>query len=516
MPQPADSNVNQTNIRGEPPIMKARKIAAILAVGALAVAACGNDDEDTSTTEGATATTTAEEEDSPATTTAEEEDNPATTTAEEEDNPATTAAEEEDNPATTAAEEEDTEAFAIDISACEDPDAATAPIEGAVKIGNSYPQSGGPAVLFAPFGDGMQAYIDYYNTANGGINGEPIELIAKDDQYAADLTKTAVDGLVFDDGVHVIAGVIGSANNGVIQADLNAQCIPQMWAATGSTAWGNIDEFPWTSGLLVPYAIEVEVFMQYAAEQFPDGGRLGFFYVNNEFGQEYKNAVDARAAEYGFEVVAEETIDAADSGAPSGQMTNLVAASPDAIMAVPLGAGCISFMTELGNAQAATADFDPLVYLTGTCASTVFYNAVANGGNDGVFTTSQFKDVANAELQTSDADIAAYLEAFAASGSAADPSGLAAAGWVASEATVKALEDAAATGTLSRETIANAVRNVDFKPSLLREGLNFRMSANDGYAAEGAQLISWSSADKGFVDVGEVIDFDGFLGVFEG
>ncbi len=502
--------------------MKARRIAAIVAAGSLIVAACGDDDDDkTATTEGPTATTVAEEEEGTATTQAmEEEEGTATTEAmeEEEEGTATTEAmeEEEEETSTTEAMEEGGGAFAVDLSICDDPDAAAAPIEGAVRIGTSYPQSGGPAVLFAPFGDGMKAYIDYYNTTNGGINGEPIELISKDDQYAADITKTNVDGLVFDDGVHVVAGVIGTSNNSGIQADLNAQCIPQMWNATGSTAWGNVDEYPWTSGLLVPYAIEVEIFLQYAAEQFPDGGTLGLFYVENEFGQEYKIAIDERAAEYGFEVVAEETIGGTDSAAPSGQMTNLVAANPDAILAVPLGGQCIAFMTELGNAQAANADFDPIVYQTGTCASTLFYNAVTNGGNDGVITANQFKDVANVELQTSDADIAAYLEAFAASGSAADPSGLAAAGWVAGEATVQSIVDAAATGTLSRETIANAVRNADFKPSIVRDGLKFHMNATDGYAAEGAQLQAWSVADAGFVDVGEVVDFDGFLGVFTG
>lgn len=500
--------------------MKARRIAAILAVGALTVAACGGDD-DAVTDEGVATTAATEEDDTTVTTAAEEEDDTTATTAadEEDDTTATTAAEEEDDTtATTAAEggSDDGDDFAVDVSGCEDPEAASAPIEGAVKIGNSYPQSGGPAVLFAPFGDGLKAYIDYYNAEKGGINGAPIELISKDDQYAADLTKAAVDGLVFDDGAHVIAGVVGSANNAAVQADLNAQCIPQMWAATGSSLWGAVDEYPWTSGLLVPYPVEVEAFLQYAAEQFPDGGTLGFFYVNNEFGQEYKKAVDARAAEYGFEIVAEETVDAADSGAPSGQMTNLVAANPDLIIAIPLGAQCISFMSELGNAQAANADFAPLVYQTGVCASTVFFNAVSNGGNDGVITATMFKDVANVELQTSDADIAAYLVAFAASGSAADPSGLAAAGWVAAEVTVRAFEDAAATGTLSRETIANAVRNVDFKPSLVREGLNFHMSATDGYAAEGAQLVTWSAADAGFVDVGEVVNLDGFLGVYTG
>ena len=119
-------------------------------------------------------------------------------------------------------------------------------------------------------------------------------------------------------------------------------------------------------------------------------------------------------------------------------------------------------------------------------------------------------------MQASDADVITYLEAFAASGSAADPTGLAIAGWVAGEATVKVLEDAAATGTLSRETIANAARNVDFRPSLIRDGLAFHMSATDGYAAEGAQLVQWSVADAVLVDVGEPQNFDGLLGVYAG
>ena len=468
--------------------MKSRKIAALAVTGALALAACGGDDDDTT----------------PAT------DAPAPATTAGDDAPATTAGEEA--PATTAAPAGD--AYAVDVSSCDDPDATSAPIEGPIKIGTSYPQSGGPAVLFAPAGEGFQAYIAYYNEANGGINGQPIEVIAKDDQYAADQTKNNVDSLVFDDQVHLLSGIIGTANNAAVQADLNAMCIPQLWNLTGSTMWGAVDQYPYTSGVLVPYAIEVEAFFTYLQEQ--GASRLGLIYVNNDFGQEYKNAVQERAGEYGIEVVVEETIDAADSGAPTAQVSNLVAADLDAILAVPLGAQCIAFMSEIGNAQAANADFDPFIYQTGVCASTVFFGAVSNGGNDGVLTTTQFKDVANPEIAGSDEDVITYLEAFAASGSSADPSGLAAAGWVTAEATIHVLEQAAATGVLSRETIANATRNIDWKPSLLREGLSFRMDATDGYAAEGAQLVAWDAAAATFVDVGEVQSFDGLLGVYGG
>jgi ABC-type branched-subunit amino acid transport system substrate-binding protein len=194
-------------------------------------------------------------------------------------------------------------------------------------------------------------------------------------------------------------------------------------------------------------------------------------------------------------------------------MTNLVAADPDVILAVPLGAQCIAFMTELGNAQAANPDFDPLVYQTATCANPVFFGAVSNGGNDGVYTSSNLIDVNNAANLENPA-VVEYLEAFASTGSDADPGGIAVAGWLAMEVAVKAIQDAADAGNLSREGIINAARNIDYKPGLLREGLNFQMDATDGYIAEGTQIQYWDAANSVFLDVGEVLDFEDFLGVY--
>ena len=195
-------------------------------------------------------------------------------------------------------------------------------------------------------------------------------------------------------------------------------------------------------------------------------------------------------------------------------MTNIVAAAPDAILAVPLGAQCIAFMTELGNAKAANPDFAPDTYLTATCANPIFFGAVANGGATGVYTSSNLKDVNNPDVAASDEEVVAYLEAFTAAAPDADPGGIGAAGWVAMEMTVQAIQDAADAGNLSREGIINAVRNVDYKASLLRDGLNFKMGADDGYIAEGTQLTQWDGT--GFVDVGEVVDLEGSLGVYGG
>ena len=130
-------------------------------------------------------------------------------------------------------------------------------------------------MLFKPFGDGMQAYVDYYNTEFGGINDQPIELVITDDQYTADLTVQNVDSLIFDEEVDMLAGIIGSPNNLAVMDDLNAQCYPQLWNATGAAEWGDVEGHPWTSGLLVPYEIESKVWADYVLETYGRAPRSG-------------------------------------------------------------------------------------------------------------------------------------------------------------------------------------------------------------------------------------------------
>jgi branched-chain amino acid transport system substrate-binding protein len=501
-------------------MVRSKKLIAFAAAGALVFAACASDDDssETETTEATGETETTEASGETETTEAMEEEGG------DEETETTEAMEEEggdEETETTEAMEEDEgdaaaggAAFAVDVSNCEDPDAATAPIEGSIKIGVSIPLSGGPAVLFAPFADGQQAFIDSHNAEFGGVNGQELELVIKDDQYSADLTVANIDELVFDEEVDLIAGVIGSANNLAIQDDLNAQCIPQLTAATGAPDWGNVDEYPWTTGLLVPYAIESQLWAEQAAA---DGATTaGLFYVNNEFGQAYAEAFEEAATENGIDIVATETIEPTDSGAPSGQVTNLVAANPDTILAVPLGLGCVAFMTEIGNQKAANPDFTASVYQTATCASKVVFEAVANGGADGVFTSNNLKDVNDPEVAANDPDVIVYLEALAATGSEADPAGFAGAGWESMEVAVKAIQEAADAGNLSREGIINAARNVNYSSGLLLNGLTYVMNADDGFLAEGTELRVWSDDIGGFVVAGEPIDYNGTLGTFSG
>ncbi len=400
-------------------------------------------------------------------------------------------------------------AFAVNIDDCEDPDAAAAPIEGEVVLATSIPTSGGPAVLFAPWGDGMQAYFDFYNESNGGIGGElPIELVLKDDQYIDSQTAANVTEILDNDDPAAFVGIIGTPNNFAVRDDLNALCVPQLFNGSGASAWGDVENYPWTMGGLIPYDVESRMFAEFVAGELPEGGNAGLFYVNNDFGQAYVDPFTEAVEESGFTIVAEETIGAEDSGAPASQMTNLVESEADVILAVPLGLGCISFMQELSNAKAANPDFDPIVYVTGTCASPIFFDAVGESAT-GVYSTLNFKDVNNEDLKANDADVMNYLEQITATNPDVDAGGIAPAGWSAAEAMVFVLEEAyASEDGLSRQSIIDAARNLSgYSPSLLRDGLSFNTSATDGFAPEGAQIVQWNGT--GFDDIGDVVDLEG-------
>ncbi len=480
-------------------MVRSKKLFALAAAGALVLAACGSDDDASTDTEAPAETEAPADTEAPT-----DSEAPADTEAPTDG----------EAPEDTEAPDDGGEAYAVDLEACEDPDAASAPIEGNIKIGTSIPLSGGPAAVWAPIGAGQQAYIDYYNAEFGGVNGQQLELVAKDDQYTADLTKANVDELIFDDEVAALTSIVGTAHNLAIQAETNAQCVPQLWAATGAPEWGDLENYPWTTGMLVPYPVEAEAWAQYVVDTYGEGATVAIFAANNDFGAVYVDAFTESAEAHGIEIVAQESIEATDSGAPSGQMTNLVAAAPDAILAAPLGAQCIAFMTELGNARAANPDFNPDTYVTATCASSIIFGVVTNGGSTGVFTSNNLKDVGNEEVVASDEEVARYIEAFTAAAPDADPAGIGAAGWNAMELTVHNIQEAADAGNLSRQGIMDAARNINYESGLLLNGLVYSMDANDAFISEGTQLRQWDGS--GFVSVGDVIDLEGTLGTFGG
>ena len=185
--------------------------------------------------------------------------------------------------------------------------------------------------------------------------------------------------------------MIGTANNQAVRDLLNEECYPQLFANTGAPIWGDVENYPWTTGGLPPYNTETAIYVEDIAREFPDGATAAMFHVNSEFGDAYQAAFEELAPDANIEIVDEQTIENADSNPPTAQVNAIASEEPDVVLAVPLGAQCPTFLSEMANAKAANPGWEPRIYITSTCASTLLL-AIAGASADGIFTIVTAKD----------------------------------------------------------------------------------------------------------------------------
>jgi branched-chain amino acid transport system substrate-binding protein len=390
--------------------------------------------------------------------------------------------------------------WTVDTSGCADPARADQPIVGTVKIGSAMPLSGGPAAAFAPVKDGFEQYLNYASE-NGLLPGYTLSVDIRDDQYDGTQTSGVVSGLI-DDGVDIVSGIIGSPDNLAVRDTLNGQCIPQLLALTGSPAWGQVADYPWTTGALVPYGIEADVYAAKLNELKP-GAKVALFSVNDDFGKAYIDEFKKKADEYGFAIVDEQTVDEKNTDPPTTQVASIAGKLPDAIVAIPLGLQCPVFLTELASAKAQNPAWAPAVFITNSCASKLFFG-LAGPAAEGVYTSNHLLD-SDDPKNASAPGVKTFLDAYGAAGLAGDPA-VTQAGWNVGEATVAILNAALKTGTLSRKSIIEAARNLTFTPSLARSGVQYKMNgADDPYAFQTLQVLQWVVASQTFTEIGDPI-----------
>lgn len=392
-------------------------------------------------------------------------------------------------------------AYSVDTSDC--PDDAIEPIEGTIRIGSTMPLSGGvAAAAFAPVAEGFQNYIEYANQ-NDLLPGYELELIIEDDQYNPNLTTPAVEKLLDEDEVHLFAGIIGTPNNLAVRDLLNEECYPQLLANTGSPLWGDVENYPWTTGALPPYNTETAVYVENIAMDFPDGASAAIFYVNSEFGEAYLDAFEELAPDAGIEIVERQTVEADDTNPPTAQVNAIAEKRPDVILAAPLGAGCPSFLSEVANAKAANEGWEPRIYITSTCASTLVLTASGEAA-DGIYTIVTGKDPADPK-NFEDPAVASYRDTMMQLGFPEDGDfATAGAGWTNGEILVEILRMAAESEEgLTRASIINAARSIDHEFQLARPGVAYRMNgAEDAFGLESMQVVQYSAATRTYTDIG--------------
>jgi branched-chain amino acid transport system substrate-binding protein len=394
----------------------------------------------------------------------------------------------------------------IDTESCvSDPNAA---IEGdTIRLVSSYPQSG----LTAPFseiGRGWQAYFEMIN-AEGGVEIDgrsyQLEWETRDDQYDAASTSTNVDEMVGadGDGAFSVFSVVGTANNLAIRTNLGDLCVPNLFAATGSPAWGN-PEFPWTIGsTLSPYSLEAVVFAELLEQEHPDA-RVAMLVQDDDFGRAYEESFRDAIEGTDIEFLQSESYAPGESDVAT-QVTSLAASGADVFFNGATLLACPGGLT-----SAAEANWERVItWTSSTCLSKTLMG-LAGAAGDGVYSIANIKDPLSPDF-TDDEAMQLYRDTVAQYQPEADvESSIVAYGWTQAAVFVEALRSAEAP---SRLGVMDSMRNLDLGDDvgLLLPGTGVLTDADDDdlYLGERLNLVQYDFAETYFAVVGDVYDFEG-------
>ncbi len=110
---------------------------------------------------------------------------------------------------------------------------------------------------------------------------------------------------------------------------LDDLCVPNLFAATGSSAWGNPD-YPWLIGsTLVPYSLEAVAFADYLKENQPDA-KVAMLRQADEFGDDLRGGLRGRHRGHRHRAGRQVEEYPAGSDEVATQVTSLAASGADA------------------------------------------------------------------------------------------------------------------------------------------------------------------------------------------
>ncbi len=351
-----------------------------------------------------------------------------------------------------------------------------------IKLGSSYPFSG-PASAYGTIAKGANAYFKYTND-QGGVNGRKIEFVTYDDGYEPQRALTNAKKLVEQDKVFALFNTLGTANNIAIWDYANQQKVPQVFVATGSSAWGaKIDAHPYTIGWQPNYVTEAKVYAEYLKKEKPDA-KVGVLYQNDAYGKDLLGGFEAGIGGSGVKVVDKQSYEATDPSVAS-QVKKLASSGADVFLDITtpkFGAQAI--------ATVAQTTWKPLHILNNVAASKAqVLKPVGLKNAQGIVSTAYFKDPEDPQW-ASDEAMTAYKTNLAKYESGADPNDpYNAYGWAVANSMVEALKQMKEP---TRAALMDAVRNLDLDLPLLLPGIKVQTKGtSDGYPIEAMQVTQF-------------------------
>jgi branched-chain amino acid transport system substrate-binding protein len=390
----------------------------------------------------------------------------------------------------------------VDTSQC-DPATLTQGITAnTIKLGTSLPLSGTYSAFNAIL-EGEQAYFSYINSLGGvTVAGKKyqIQLDSKDDAYDPARTSSNVDTLLNGDKVFALFNTVGTKNNLGVRETVNSDCVPDLLIASGAVQWGN-PKYPWMLGSeLVPYPLEMRVFVDYLLKNKPNA-KIALLYANDDFGQSYQKTLEALVKGTTLTIVKEESYNSEGSDVKS-QVTDLAATKADTFV---LGGTLLACPNALNAAH--DAGWKPLTYMSGTCVSKILFS-LGGDGADGVMSVTPLLDPAD-PANASNPAMQLYMQQVKKFQPKADTAdGIVAYGWSTAAAMAKILE---AAPKLDRASVMEAARTLTgiSGAGLELPGASWSTSKTDWFLGETFQLVKYNKAEGHTVAVGPVSNLNG-------
>jgi branched-chain amino acid transport system substrate-binding protein len=397
-----------------------------------------------------------------------------------------------------------TSGFTISTEDCTSYEATKGITDDTIKLGSSFPKSGLYSA-FAEISKGYEAYFKYIN-GQGGVNGKKIEIITKDDQYDSGKTKAATQELTQSDGVFAMFNVVGTASNLAIRDDLGEECIPNLFAATGSQLMGNPGKFPWLIGSIPTYATEAAIFADYLKANKPEA-KVAILAQNDDLGVGYTTAFKKAIEGTGITVVKEEKYNATDPDVKS-QITTLSSSGADTALLAATALKCPQALNSIKE-----TGWSPLTYISATCTSSTVVG-LAPDANNGVLSSIYLKDPSDPEW-ADDAAMKEFQTLGAQNGLSPEElkNGIVGYGWTMGALFVNTLKQA---GTINRQSVMQSAYTLKNQVvGLLLPGISVNTDGTkDPYPIEQMQIGQYGANGPYWDLQGQVVSFEGKTGTF--
>ncbi len=363
-----------------------------------------------------------------------------------------------------------------------------------VKLGSSYPFSG-PASAYSVIPKAINGYFKKVNEA-GGVNGRKIEFVTYDDGYEPQRALTNARKLVEQDKVFALFNPLGTANNLAMWDYLNQKKVPQLFVATGSSAWGaDIDKHPYTIGWQPNYQTEAKVYAQYLKTAKPTA-KVAVLFQNDGFGKDLLSGFTTGIKGSQITLVAQQSYEPTDpTVAP--QVKKLAGSGADVFLDIT---------TPKAGAQAiatvAQTPWKPLHILNSVAASkTQVLKPVGYKYAQGIVSAAYTKAADDPQWKNDPAmqGFLTDLKKYAPDADPEDPYSVY--GWAVGETMVETLKKMASP---TRDALMAAARSLDLSPGLLLPGITVTTNGKDDpYPIEAMQVSQFSG--ETFKLVGQVI-----------